>query len=170
MEKSRPAAGKRYTDIGEVHDDRGLKHRGDTEAREVPVLAELVAILRAHIDRFGVGADGRLFRSERGNVVASSTYSRVWEEARTLSLTPDRAASPIAGRPYDLRHAGVSFARTATNGGFGRRPAAQVGSSTRKRFRCSDGVFADLRGAPGRIRTCDTRFRNGVRLSPGAAL
>ncbi|MEU7673869.1 site-specific integrase [Micromonospora taraxaci] len=109
VEKSRPAAGKRYTDSGEVHDDRGLKHRGDMEAREVPIPPELVAILRAHVDRFGVGVDGRLFRSDRGNVVASSTYSRVWEEARTLSLTPDRVASPLAGRPYDLRHAGVSL-------------------------------------------------------------
>ncbi|RAO30088.1 hypothetical protein ONO86_05640 [Micromonospora noduli] len=68
-----------------------------------------MAILRAHFGRFGVSVDGRLFRSDRGNVVASSTYSRVWEEARTLSLTPDRAASPLAGRPYDLRHAGVSL-------------------------------------------------------------
>ncbi|MFI6758821.1 tyrosine-type recombinase/integrase [Micromonospora sp. NPDC050417] len=109
VEKSRPAAGKRYTDSGEVHDDRGLKHRGETEAREVPIPPELVAILRGHVDRFGVDADGRLFRSERGNVVASSTYSRVWEEARILSLPPDRAASPLAGRPYDLRHAGVSL-------------------------------------------------------------
>ncbi|WP_243706290.1 site-specific integrase [Micromonospora sp. KC721] len=109
VEKSRPSAGKRYTDSGEVHDDGGLKHRGDTEAREVPILPELVTILRAHIDRFGVGADRRLFRSDQGNVVASSTYSRVWEEARTVSLTPDRVASPLAGRPYDLRHAGVSL-------------------------------------------------------------
>ncbi|GAB2923125.1 tyrosine-type recombinase/integrase [Micromonospora polyrhachis] len=109
VEKSRPAAGKRYTDSGEVHDDRGLKHRGETEAREVPIPPELVAILREHIDRFGIGADGRLFRSGRGNVVASSTYSRVWDEARALSLPPDRVASPLAGRPYDLRHAGVSL-------------------------------------------------------------
>ncbi|NIL55862.1 tyrosine-type recombinase/integrase [Salinispora arenicola] len=109
LEKSRPVAGKRYTDSGEVHDDRGLKHRGDAEAREVPIPPELVTILRAHIDRFGVGADGRLFRSGRGNVVASSTYSRVWEEARRFSLPPERVASPLAGRPYDLRHAGVSL-------------------------------------------------------------
>ncbi|MEU5938556.1 hypothetical protein ABZ807_05095 [Micromonospora sp. NPDC047548] len=92
-----------------MHDDRGLKHRGETEAREVPIPPELVAILRAHIDRFGAEADGRLFRSEQGNVVASSPYYRVWEEARRLSLPPDRVASPLAGRPYDLRHAGVSL-------------------------------------------------------------
>lgn len=109
VESSRPTAGKRYTDSGKVHDDRGLKHRGDREAREVPIPPELVAILREHIDRFGIAEDGRLFRSARGNVVASSSYSRVWNEARALALTPDRFASPLAGRPYDLRHAGVSL-------------------------------------------------------------
>lgn len=109
IEGSRPTAGKRYTDSGKVHDERGLKHRGDRQARDVPIPPELVRILREHLDRFGAGADGRLFRSDRGNVVGSSTYSRVWEEARSLALTPDRFASPLAGRPYDLRHAGVSL-------------------------------------------------------------
>jgi integrase len=109
VESSRPTAGKRFTDSGEVHDDRGLKHRGDHDARQVPIPSELVAILREHIGRFGVAKDGRLFRSDRGNVVASSTYSRVWEEARALALAPDRCASPLAGRPYDLRHAAVSL-------------------------------------------------------------
>jgi integrase len=109
VESSRPTAGKRYTDSGEVHDDRGLKHRGDRESRQVPIPPDLVGILREHIDRFGVADDGRLFRSDRGNVVASSTYYRVWDEARALALTPDRVTSPLAGRPYDLRHAGVSL-------------------------------------------------------------
>jgi integrase len=109
LEKSRPAAGKRWTDSGEVHDERGLKHRGEDEARTVPIPAALVAILRLHIKRFGVGPDGRLFRSERGNPVAASTYSRVWQEARRLALTPNQVDSPLAGRPYDLRHAGVSL-------------------------------------------------------------
>jgi integrase len=109
IEGSRPTAGKRYTDSGEVHDDRGLKYRGDREAREVPIPPELVAILHEHIDRFGAADDGRLFRSDRGKIVGSSTYSRVWDQARALALTPDRVASPLAGRPYDLRHAGVSL-------------------------------------------------------------
>ncbi|MBN1174648.1 MAG: tyrosine-type recombinase/integrase [Micromonosporaceae bacterium] len=109
LERSCPTSGKRYTDSGQLHDERGLKHRGDTEARIVPIPPELVGILSEHIERFGLASDGRLFRSERGNVVAASTYSRVWEQARTLALTPDRVASPMAGRPYDLRHAAVSF-------------------------------------------------------------
>ncbi|MDM4784289.1 MULTISPECIES: tyrosine-type recombinase/integrase [unclassified Micromonospora] len=109
LAKSRPQAGKRWTDSGEVHDDRGLKHRAEDEPRSVPIPPALVAILRAHIERFGAAKDGRLFQSERGNVVAASTYSRVWDEARRLALTPRQVDSPLAGRPYDLRHAAVSL-------------------------------------------------------------
>jgi integrase len=86
-----------------------LKHRAAAESRGVPIPPELVGMLRAHVDRFGVAEDGRLFRSERGNVVAGSTYSRVWKAARQLALTPLQVASPLAGRPYDLRHAAVSL-------------------------------------------------------------
>jgi integrase len=109
LERSRPQSGKRWTDSGETHDDRGLKHRGDDEPRSVPIPPELVTILREHIERFGLGLEGRLFHSSRGNVIGASTYSRVWELARGLALTPAQVASPLAGRPYDLRHAAVSL-------------------------------------------------------------
>jgi integrase len=109
LAKSRPQAGKRWTDSGKVHDERGLKHRAEDEPRGVPIPPVLVKILREHIERFGVAKDGRVFRSERGNVVAASTYSRVWEGARWLALTPRQVDSPLAGRPYDLRHAAVSL-------------------------------------------------------------
>ncbi len=52
--------------------------------------------------------DGQLFSSERGNVIAASSYSRVWKQARELALVPQQGASVLAFRPYDLRHAGVS--------------------------------------------------------------
>jgi integrase len=107
--ESRPAAGKRWTDSGEVHDRRGLKHRGKKEVRVVQIPPVLVGMLGEHLDRFGAGPDGRLFRSPRGGVVSSSTYFRVWDEARKYALTPSQVASPLAGRPYDLRHAAVSL-------------------------------------------------------------
>ena len=66
-------------------------------------------ILREHIDTFGTAPDGRIFASERGQVVASTAISDVWAEARTLALAPKQVASPLAGRPYDLRHAAVSL-------------------------------------------------------------
>ncbi|WP_413231834.1 hypothetical protein [Micromonospora zamorensis] len=85
---NRPQAGKRWTDSGEVHDRRGLKHRAAAESRVVPIPPDLVGILRRHVDRFGTADDGRLFRSSKGNVVAASTYSRAWKAARKLALTP----------------------------------------------------------------------------------
>ena len=33
----------------------------------------------------------------------------MWAEARTRALTPEQVVSPLAGRPYDLRHAAVSL-------------------------------------------------------------
>jgi integrase len=107
--ESRPAAGKRWTDSGEVHDRWGLKHRGRKEVRLVQIPPVLVDMLREHLDRFGAAPDGRLFRAPGGGVVSSSTYSRVWDEARRYALTPSQVASPLAGRPYDLRHAAVSL-------------------------------------------------------------
>jgi integrase len=35
-------------------------------------------------------------------------YGRVWASARASALTSAEAASPLARRPYDLRHAAVS--------------------------------------------------------------
>jgi integrase len=74
-----------------------------------PIPPELSHILRQHIETFGTASDGRMFSSDRGNVVASTAISDVWAEARTRALTPEQVASPLAGRPYDLRHAAVSL-------------------------------------------------------------
>jgi integrase len=118
--ETRPTAGSRWTDSGEVHDRRGLKRRAARDVRIVPIPPALVEILRGHIDRFGLADDGRLFRSPGGGVVGSSTYARVWATARLLALTPAQVASQLAARPYDLRHAAVS---TWPNAGV---PAAEV--------------------------------------------
>lgn len=37
------------------------------------------------------------------------TYTRVWRAARKLALTSTAQRSPLAARPYDLRHAAVSL-------------------------------------------------------------
>lgn len=103
-----PVTTKKWTDHGERHDRRGLKQRDPNAVRVVPIPPTLVQILRAHIEQFGVAEDGRLFRNERGAIIGSTTYSRVWEEARHLAFTPAQVESPLAGRPYDLRHAALS--------------------------------------------------------------
>jgi integrase len=89
----------------------------------VPACPELVALLRAHVTDFGAGVDGHLFvtRTGRGGVagtplaapycnpIGMGTLYRVWRAARATALTPDQLASPLARRPYDLRHAGLSL-------------------------------------------------------------
>lgn len=116
---SSTAAGKAFTDDGQIHEHRGLKGRNRGRpsrdprsrraTRRVPVPPELVALLREHLQRFGTGPDGRLFRSENGNPILPSTWWRVWQKVRELSLTPAQVASPLMRRPYDLRHSGVTW-------------------------------------------------------------
>ncbi|MET8961340.1 site-specific integrase [Streptomyces sp. NPDC004074] len=108
LHRTRPSVGKQWTDTGETHDDRGLKNRPNEDVRRVPIPPQLVTALREHLDTFGTAEDGRLFFSEKGAVVPSSTYYRVWQEARFLALPPAAAASALASRPYDLRHSALS--------------------------------------------------------------
>jgi integrase len=109
LAKSRPEVNTKWTDTGDAHEERGLKHRAEDDVRPVPIPPNLVKIIREHIETYGVAPDGRLFRSERGKPVASTAYTEVWQDARRLVLTPEQVNSPLAGRPYDLRHAAVSL-------------------------------------------------------------
>jgi len=118
--ESAPAPGKEWTDTGNVHEGRGLKGRSRKSVRKVPIPPELVRLLRVHIELFGVAADGRLFRSEQGNLIEPSTWWQVWQKVRALSLTPEQLATPLMKRPYDLRHAGIVW---RLNSGV---PAAEV--------------------------------------------
>ena len=42
-------------------------------------------------------------------------YGRTWQHARTAALGPELAATSLARRPYDLRHAALSLWLTATS-------------------------------------------------------
>lgn len=98
-----------YAPRGKRHHERPLKRRAAEEVRPVPIPPALVEILRAHLAEFGTTRDGRLFSGvESGENVPGSVYSRVWEEARQIGLSPAQEASPLARRPYDLRHAALS--------------------------------------------------------------
>ncbi|MFI6325500.1 tyrosine-type recombinase/integrase [Nonomuraea sp. NPDC050556] len=109
LERARPQATKRWTNSGETHESRNLKHRADKETREIPIPPVLVAMLRAHIKAYGTADDGRLFRTATDGSYSSSAYSYVWQEARRLVLTPVQVASSLAALSYDLRHAAVSL-------------------------------------------------------------
>src|ERR1039457_7141401 len=106
---SEPRAGRGWTDDGAAHEARGLKHRAEHELRSVPIPPGLVALRRAHLQRYGTGPDGRLFRTARDGAIQQSTYSAIWQAARTAAFTTAQHASPLARRPYDLRHAAVSL-------------------------------------------------------------
>ncbi len=104
LRETRPVSGRRWTDSGQRHDKRGLKSREVGTDRPVPIPPLLVTLLQAHIEEFGTAPDGRLFPNERGGVLGTSSYWRVWQEARPFALPPDKVGSPLARRPYDLRH------------------------------------------------------------------
>lgn len=112
--ESAPAAGKQWTDNGETHEQRPLKHRPVDSVRVVAAPPELVRILRWHVKAFGVAPDGRLFRSEHLNrYLLPSTISRVWSQARMWGLTPAERSRGLLKYPYMLRASGVSLRRTA---------------------------------------------------------
>lgn len=109
LASSEPRAGTEWTDDGASREERGLKHRAVNETRSIPIPPALVRILRAHIQRYGTGPGGRLFRTARGGPLNDTGYGEVWQRARPTALTPAQQASPLARRPYDLRHAAVSL-------------------------------------------------------------
>ncbi|MFE3175060.1 tyrosine-type recombinase/integrase [Amycolatopsis sp. NPDC059090] len=108
VEEATPHAGSAWTDSGKPRDRRGLKHREQGEGRPVPCPPELTAILREHVSKFGTGPAGELFVGVSGKEVPAITWHRVWRSARKATFTESVAASPLVGRPYDLRHAAVS--------------------------------------------------------------
>ncbi|MFF3442122.1 tyrosine-type recombinase/integrase [Streptosporangium sp. NPDC002721] len=117
---SAPAVGADWTGNGKRRESRELKHRARKAVRTVPIPPPLVPILRNHLTEYGVSPDGHLFVGERGGPLSESVYGRIWQRARTEALSKAEAASPLAARPYDLRHACVS---TWLNAGV---PAPQV--------------------------------------------
>ncbi|MGW0195921.1 tyrosine-type recombinase/integrase [Nonomuraea sp. NPDC003201] len=118
--KAAPYSGREWTDTGTARQERALKHRAEGHTRTVPIPPPLVRILRAHLAEFGKGPDGRVFYGVQGGELPFITYRRAWKAARKTALTDKEFASPLAARPYDLRHACVS---TWLNAGV---PAPQV--------------------------------------------
>ena len=105
---SAPSTGGAWNETGDRRERRQLKHRAAKEVRTVPVSPAFARLLRKHIAEHGTALDGRLFRGEAGGLLSDSIYGRVWEQARQTALTPAEEASPLAERPYDLRHARLS--------------------------------------------------------------
>jgi len=124
-----PRTGTAWTSTGGLHETRGLKHRPDGTIRVVPIPSVLVRALRRHLRAHGTAPDGRLFRGTRGGMLSESVYGRAWHTARQAALGPDLAATALARRPYDLRHAALSLWLNAS--GEPAEVAARAGNSTR---------------------------------------
>ncbi|GGZ87460.1 ISAs1 family transposase [Streptomyces echinoruber] len=142
-------AGKEGTDDGAVHEIHSLKRRAAKATRPVPIPPVLVRMPREHMERFGVAPDGRLFRNAAGNCSDTSAYGITWRRAREAALTVDEHALEPARRPYDLRHAGISFwpASRVDPAECARR----AGRSIEVLFRCYAKFLAETRHHANRL-------------------
>ena len=109
LAETAPRSGTAWTDDGQPHERRGLKHRARKETRAVPIPPQLVSLLHKHITDYDTAPDGRLFRGLHGGPLSESVYDRWWKLARIQALTSAQVSSPLARRPYDLRHAAASL-------------------------------------------------------------
>jgi hypothetical protein len=148
LESAEPHAGRAWTDSGNNRDRRQLKQRAIGETRRVPCPPVLTTIVRLHIATFGLGPGGRLFVGERNKAeLPVLTINRIWRQARAAVFTPEVYASPLAEKPYDLRHAAIS---TQLNAGISPTQVAEwAGQSPevlwRNYAKCLAGGEAELR-------------------------
>ncbi|MEV7807425.1 hypothetical protein AB0O28_31210 [Microbispora sp. NPDC088329] len=90
---------------------------------------------------------GRLFRTVSGKAFSGSTVSNVWKDARGYAFPPEVVASPLAARPYDLRHAAVSLwlnagvhaPEAAERAGHGTETLLRVGVMLMVYAKCPEG-------------------------------
>jgi integrase len=68
-----PAAGREWTDDGQVHQARKPKGGPKNSVRRVPIPPELVRLLQEHVESYGTAPDGRLFWTYRGGIYQPST-------------------------------------------------------------------------------------------------
>jgi integrase len=159
LERAAPEVGEEWTDGGTRSEERSLKHREDGVGRTVPCVPELGKYLRDHIATHTPAPDGRLFAGTRaGGRLGSSVYGRVWARARATVFTPEVLDTPLAKRPYDLRHAAVS---TWLNAGVEATRVAEwaghsVGVLLKVYAKCLDGGEAEARTKVQRMLTGGT--------------
>ncbi|TIC80071.1 tyrosine-type recombinase/integrase [Nocardioides sp. GY 10127] len=145
LSRTQQRPGKSWTNDGTGVETRQLKHRAPGDYRVVPADPRLVEPLNRHLDRFECDVDGHLFAARTGRsgvplpkpyktLVSESTLSLAWKTAREATFTEQQCASPLARRPYDLRHAclttwlnaGVAPAQVASRAGHSTRVLLDV--------------------------------------------
>ena len=60
-----------------------------------------------------------------GGVVTAKIYGHTWQRARAAAVSQPQQASPLAARPYELRHGGITL---ALNAGVPNRLQATAGA------------------------------------------
>jgi integrase len=103
--------------VEHLHDDEAVLVVDETG--DVKKGTNTVGVQRQYT---GAADDGRLFSGIRGGELATVTYRRARIKSRQDALTAPEQASPLARRPYDLRHACLS---TWLNGGVYPTPVAE---------------------------------------------
>lgn len=97
---SEPRSGARWTDNGRSRERRELKHRAAGDTRIVPVHPDPAQLLRAHLDTFGTGRDGRVFA---GRAEASLPNGSTWRCITGRARRPSPAQKPNRSWPRPLR-------------------------------------------------------------------
>jgi integrase len=104
---SEPRDGTRWTDDGASREERGLKHRAPARPAASPSARppgpdapRPHCPLQHRTRRTAVPHQARRPLNDTG-------YGEVWQRARPATLTAAQQASPLARRPYDLRHAAL---------------------------------------------------------------
>ncbi|SEB55005.1 hypothetical protein SAMN05428945_0366 [Streptomyces sp. 2224.1] len=150
LHRTRPSAGKQWTDSGETHDDRGLKNRPTEDVRRVPIPPHLVVVLREHLATFGTADDVRLFFSEK----ARSPPPR---PTTACGRRPGSSRFRRLSQPHRLR-----VGRTT----FGTRRCRRGSTRASTRPRWSSGPVTVLRSSSLAMRSTLT----GDRTSPTGGL
>jgi hypothetical protein len=88
--------GRSWTDDGTAHETRHLKARAKNDSRPVPMPPYFVRLLRQHFATHGTAPEGRLFRTNRDDLLQETGYGEVWAKARRDVLSESGTASLLA--------------------------------------------------------------------------
>lgn len=131
--------GARYTVDGAVREEKGLKHRGDSEVRSVPLPPVLVERLAWHLDRWSRADDDRVFLNSRDKPFTATNWGRPWRAERAKRWPAShRLATAV---PYDLRHTAATMMLRA--GVTPSEAARRLGHSVEMFLKVYAGVFED---------------------------
>jgi integrase len=100
------APGRRYTNDGQPHEVKELKHRAEDDMRPVPLPPALVSYLGSHLERFPP-VEGWVFTTSTGRLVRPENYTDVWGRARTQLWPPGHHLTDAT--VYDLRHGAATM-------------------------------------------------------------